>query len=93
MPELNNVNGDVSYYGFACGYVQRFETDTSKMTLELYGEGCVYQVRHFYYAMQNSADEWNAPDSWRKWDSFDNLKDARKRFAEIKRNMKRESKQ
>ena len=90
MPEINNADGSVSAYGFACGYVERFETGvryTSEevvyegkpltgMSLTLWAEGCYHVRQHDYDTGQRVF-----------WDCFDTLAEARKRYNSVKRDM------
>ena len=89
MPETNLKNGDVSAYGFMCGYVQKkevgrpvthnarsepfFEESKPRFQVKLFAEGCVYHIR---------VSDWLQYYGWREWQSYDSLKEARKGFRQ-----------
>ena len=89
MPETNLKNGDVSAYGFMCGYVQVkevgkpvthnarneafFEESKPRFQVKLFAEGCVYHVQ---------VSDWLQYYGLREWQSYDSLKEARKGFRQ-----------
>lgn len=89
MPETNLKNGDVSAYGFMCGYVQKkevgrpvthnarneafFEESKPRFQVKLFAEGCVYHVQ---------VSDWLQYYGLREWQSYDSLKEARKGFRQ-----------
>jgi hypothetical protein len=73
-----NKNGDLSIYGLACGYIQKYVANNGQK-LELWHEGCTYHVRRV------------TPDHQRiVWEVFDNdkLTEARKFYAQQKKAMR-----
>jgi hypothetical protein len=74
--------GFVSAYSLACGYVQieRVLTDLGWIEIELNQDG---GCKNYNVVVRN-----NTTCTRLTWDSCDNLKDARKRFAQVKRNFK-----
>lgn len=94
MPETNLKNGDVSVYGFYCGYVQKKEcgpvveiknpfgkfSKVSRFTVRLYGDG-VYHIQ---------VTDWKLFFGLEAWETYDTLKEAR---AAYKRAVKFYSKQ
>ena len=89
MPETNLKNGDVSAYGFMCGYVQVkevgkavtynarneafFEESKPRFQVKLFAEGCVYHIQ---------VSDWLQYYGLREWQSYDSLKEARKGFRQ-----------
>jgi hypothetical protein len=69
-----NDNGDISEYGFACGYVQKFEGRFGYLKL--------FKESHVYHLIKNE----NLKPY--KWLSFDTLGPARKAFAKFKKEIK-----
>ena len=84
MPELNLKNGDVSAYGFMCGYSQIARvgeqmqiknpfggwTNVHRFEVQLFADG-VFHVR---------VSDWRLPLGLEAWYSFDKLSEARKYF-------------
>lgn len=73
---IRNKNGELSAYGFACGYIQWAsntgkEIDMWKNGKRMYHEGSVYQVKHFKDGNRIA------------WESFENLGAARKYYKSI----------
>lgn len=64
-------NGDLTAYSFACGYVQK--EDTNNKWKKIFMEHGAYHVM-----------AGNDGEKWRIWDTFDKLTDARKRYRSIK---------
>lgn len=69
-PKFYNSDGSLTGYALACGYVEKDETETT--TKQLYREHNVYHVRH------------GAKGTQLQWETFDTLKEARKRYNSIK---------
>jgi len=69
--EIYRKDGNLSAYGYACGYVNRVENNITNQYKELYKEYNVFHVK------------WNI-DNEREWESFDSLNDALKKFNSIK---------
>jgi hypothetical protein len=78
-PKFYNKNGDLSAYGFACGYVQ-FASKTGKEIdkwdngKEIYLDGAVWAVKHYKDGQRIA------------WLTFDRLGEARKHYRSIKVN-------
>lgn len=74
--KLKNKNNFLSAYGLSCGYTEKRESDT--ISLELYREHNIYHVKY---------NRFDLPYSLRKdckgWESFENLKEAKKRFFKL----------
>lgn len=68
--EVKNKRGELTAYGYACGYVSEFSLSKGGKC-ELYHEGGVYHVRYF--------PEVN-PYEGRVWFSHESLSVARKAF-------------
>ena len=64
--DTRNLDGTITAYGFACGYVQRH----GEMTLEKAKD---YHLRYI--------DPWGI----RRWEYFQYLTDARKKFNKLKK--------
>lgn len=87
MPETNLKNGDVSAYGFMCGYIQQknvgvpvthnarnepfFEESKPRFRVQLYKDG----VWHLQIS------DWLQQYGYREWACYDTLTEARKAFA------------
>ena len=71
---IRNVNGDMSAYGLACGYVDSFRQEA--LYIELYKQDNVYHVRQFNNNVRYI------------WDSYHTLKEARSRFNKMSLNNK-----
>jgi len=73
--KFRNKNGDLSLYSFACGYVQREETE--RMRKELFLEHSMFHVKvyHLKDGLFSDAIVWN---------TFDSLTDARKKYKSFK---------
>lgn len=71
-----NKSGQLSAYGFACGYVEKEESTYKKK--EMYKEHNCYHVKVFYYV-----NETSSLDLWETFDSNE-LTKARKLYNSIK---------
>lgn len=77
-------SGNVTVYGFACGYIEQINTDN--LFKELYKEHGMYHVRS---SVNNSPDLYTKFDGrtshiFTIWESFTTLSDARKLYNKIK---------
>lgn len=70
--KFHNSNGTLTAYAFACGYIERKETEN--LRLDLWHEGACYHVK---------AHEFNGRGRL-TWESFDGLAAARRHFAFLK---------
>ena len=75
MKNIYKKNGQLSAYGYACGYVNRIECNITGLRKSLYQESGVYHVR-------------TNVDMPKKWQSFHTLQDALKHFKSININKK-----
>ena len=84
--ELKNKDGFTSAYGFACGITESRETDS--VSLQLYREHGVYNVKHLNYAYERT--NWNDNPNY-QWNSFEKLSEAKNNFFDLcnKLNFKR----
>lgn len=77
-------NGQLTAYGYACGYLTRHTRYNESK--ELYKEGGVYHVRYkdiselYMYGMPQS----DTNHKFKIWETFDTLTQAKKRFNSIK---------
>lgn len=71
---MRNKDGQLSQYAFACGYIQREETETQ--WLDLYHDGACYHVKYY-----------NFETGEKSWDCFamGELTQARKHWHKLKR--------
>lgn len=69
-----NKNGELSFYSFCCGYVQREKKENMKK--ELFMENSTFHVK--VYKRNYGFIETIA------WDSFDSLTEARKNYKSFK---------
>jgi hypothetical protein len=67
--ETHNKKGELTAYGYACGYITKLRK--GEVYKELYKEGGVYHVRSNY-------------DNIKLWECFDTLKEAKAFFKLIK---------
>lgn len=92
----NNTNiatGEVSFYGFACGYIDRTENDITDQSVELYQDG-LYHVRLIDRKAPNygRGKGWNAGiDCGNFWLSFESLTQARKVYRKLRTRVKNNS--
>lgn len=70
-------NGQLTAYGYACGYLTRHTRYNESK--ELYKEGGVYHVRY-----TDGTSLPNANHKFKIWETFDTLTQAKKRFNNIK---------
>jgi len=88
-PGFYNKNGDLTYFAFACGYYQKYETKTESVELEK--DGCFHVKR--YVESPDHNHEVIKRVEWLTFDS-DDLTSARKAYrkilAEIKKSEKRQ---
>lgn len=68
---ISTANGDVSAYGFACGYKQ--SVDVGGKTVTIYQEHGVYNVRVYDYEHGKRVS----------WDQFTSIAPARKRYKQL----------
>jgi len=78
-PKLYNKNGDLSAYGFACGYIQFASIDGTERTKwengkEMYRDGAVWAIKQYKDGVRVL------------WDTRDTLGEARKLYRSIKIN-------
>ena len=77
---LNNKNGRVSAYGFACGCVETAENEHKHVTI--WAESGVYHVRW-------QLDKGEKFRYWERegndWETYERLADARKQYDKIAR--------
>ena len=83
MGKFKNKDGSLTRYAFACGYIQEKEVKNPKgenITIQLYHEGAVYQVRAYD----------NTNKSRLVWNSYDDtdLTAARSNFALLAKHCK-----
>lgn len=64
-PKFYDKRGNLTAYGFACGYTQKRETENKENYLSLWKDSFVYSVTGFI-------------NGKRVYESFDTLKEARK---------------
>lgn len=83
--QINNKNGQVSAYGFMCGYIQRLES--ANLDKELFKD-CYYHVRS---TKHNSAHlntifggDGKPMHKFSIWETFESLTEARKFYNSIK---------
>ena len=76
QPKFHNKNGTLTAYAFACGYIERKETEN--LRLDLWREGACWHVR---------ANDFDAANCRLFWESFDLLTEARKFFNAQKRQL------
>jgi len=83
--EIKLKNGNLSAYGFACGYVQKVENE--KLHKQIFMEHSHFHVQ----SLRNNKPELSSyfigghiPHSFIIWEVFDNLKDAKKFYNLIK---------
>ena len=69
-----NKNGELSFYSFCCGYVQREEKDNIKK--ELFMEHSVFHVKA--YSLNGDFIDTIV------WNTFDSLTEARKNYRSLK---------
>lgn len=83
--DIHNLNGELSYYGLSCGYVERVENDENEQITELYFDG-VYHVRLIDKRAPNfgSNDFNKGLDCGRFWLSFESLTLARRIYNKLK---------
>ena len=72
-------DGTLTAYALACGYVQKFESEISGETVELYKDG-VYHVRGMAYHV----DQRKKGDEPFEWLSFATLGEAYKHYNHVK---------
>ena len=80
---FKNQDGSLTVYALRCGYIQRVDLvtpDKEDVSLELYHEGCVYQVRAHDHT-NGYRLVWNSYDDTR-------LTEAKENFRTLKRNIK-----
>jgi len=77
QPIFTLSNGDLSAYSFACGYVQK----------EFYkGAEIQLYMEHSHFHVRAITIQKCTP--YKVWDTFYTLKEARKRFSELKKEAK-----
>lgn len=79
--EINNKDGRVSAYGFACGYKETCERE--HRFVEIYADGGIYHVRWWLGDSPIDGRYWETTDGG--WEQFERLTDARKAFSIIAR--------
>ena len=83
--DIKTKKGLVSGYGFTCGYVQK--RDTEYLHKELYKEHGVFHVRSTFNRSPELSSDFgtgHVSHTYVIWETFDNLKDARKFYFKIK---------
>lgn len=70
MPAIYNKSGSLTYYGFACGYMESKVSLKSEDYLTL-GKDCIFHVKGYKNGL-------------RIWESFDTLTAARKFYRSIR---------
>lgn len=68
--DIKDKTGFLTSYGFACGYVERRETDF--VSLQMWQEHNTFHVRYYNYI-----------NAERIWNSFDTLKEAKIEFFKL----------
>lgn len=82
--KIFNETGELSEYGFACGYIERVET--TDLDKRLFKEHGVYHVQ----SLKNNTPEFNSKfdgntsHQYIVWESFNKLTEARKFYNKIK---------
>ncbi|QDP59535.1 MAG: hypothetical protein GOVbin4162_109 [Prokaryotic dsDNA virus sp.] len=91
MNNLNISTGEVSFYGFMCGYLDRTENSDTDQSVEIYHDG-LFHVRMFDNKAPNAGrgKGFNAGlDCGAFWLSFERLTDARKLYRKLRTCVKR----
>ena len=83
--EIENRDGSVSAYGFACGYKEACEY--GHRFVEIYAESGVYHVRWWLGDSPIEGRYWETTDGG--WEQFERLCDARKMFNKVARKVAR----
>ena len=82
--EILDANGNVTSYGFACGYVQSCNTDN--LSKQMYMEHAHYHVRSTKHNTPKLNSEFigGRSHSFVIWETFDKLAPAKKFYNSIK---------
>lgn len=79
-----NSNGDISVYGFSCGYVEKCCSEDNSKTAHFFREHSIYHVKFCDFDKPFNQDH-NIEGGRRFWYSFESVRDARKCFNKYKR--------
>lgn len=82
--QFYNSNGTLTAYSFACGYVEKVDTDL--LHKELYREHNCFHVRSLRNNSPQLASKFDGPTShlFVIWETFETLTNARKFYNSIK---------